>query len=195
MKIFSIILIIVLILFVVSQIWAQRQVSGIETYPYRVVKTYDGFEVRTYERANFIYVTMDARSYSESSSKGFRMLAGYIFGGNDRQQRIAMTSPVVMEMDSDVTMKFLVPAQYKMEELPKPANAEVRFATEQERTVAAITFGGFANDEKILAQKDELFKRLAAVGIQHTGQWSFLGYDPPFKLFGRKNEVVVEVLP
>ena len=49
MKIFSIILIIVLILFVVSQIWAQRQVSGIETYPYRVVKTYDGFEVRTYE--------------------------------------------------------------------------------------------------------------------------------------------------
>ncbi|HQW41273.1 MAG: heme-binding protein [Flavobacteriales bacterium] len=195
MKIFSIILIIVLILFVVSQIWAQRQVSGIETYPYRVVKTYDGFEVRTYERANFIYVTMDARSYSESSSKGFRMLAGYIFGGNDRQQKIAMTSPVVMEMDSDVTMKFLVPAQYKMDELPKPENAEVRFATEQERTVAAITFGGFANDEKILAQKDELFKRLAAVGIQHTGQWSFLGYDPPFKLFGRKNEVVVEVLP
>jgi roadblock/LC7 domain-containing protein len=195
MKIFSIILIIVLILFVVSQIWAQRQVSGIETYPYRVVKTYDGFEVRTYERANFIYVTMDARSYSESSSKGFRMLAGYIFGGNDRQQRIAMTSPVVMEMDSDVTMKFLVPAQYKMDELPKPENAEVRFTTEQERTVAAITFGGFANDEKILAQKDELFKRLAAVGIQHTGQWSFLGYDPPFKLFGRKNEVVVEVLP
>lgn len=195
MKIFSIILIIVLILFVVSQIWAQRQVSGIETYPYRVVKTYDGFEVRTYERANFIYVTMDARSYSESSSKGFRMLAGYIFGGNDRQQRIAMTSPVVMEMDSDVTMKFLVPAQYKMDELPKPENVEVRFATEQERTVVAITFGGFANDEKILAQKDELFKRLAAVGIQHTGQWSFLGYDPPFKLFGRKNEVVVEVLP
>jgi len=195
MKIFSIILIIVLILFVVSQIWAQRQVSGIETYPYRVVKTYDGFEVRTYERANFIYVTMDARSYSESSSKGFRMLAGYIFGGNDRQQKIAMTSPVVMEMDSDVTMKFLVPAQYKMDELPKPENVEVRFATEQERTVVAITFGGFANDEKILAQKDELFKRLAAVGIQHTGQWSFLGYDPPFKMFGRKNEVVVEVLP
>ncbi len=195
MKILSIILIIVLILFVISQIWAQRQVSGIETYPYRVDKTYDGFEVRTYERANFIYVTMDARSYAESSSKGFSMLAGYIFGGNDRQQKIAMTSPVVMEMDSDVTMKFLVPAQYTMDELPKPKNAEVRFATEQERTVAAITFGGFANDEKILAQKDELFKLLAAAGIQHTGQWSFLGYDPPFKLIGRKNEVVVEVLP
>ena len=195
MKIVYIVLIVLLVLFVVSQVWTQRQVSGIETYPYRVVKSYDGFEVRTYERANFIYVTMDARTYAEGSSRGFRTLAGYIFGGNDRQQKIAMTSPVVMEMDSDVTMKFLVPAQYSMDQLPKPSNAEVRFATEKERTVAAITFGGFANDEKIVKYKDELFQRLAAAGIQHTGQWSFLGYDPPFKLLGRKNEVVVEVLP
>ena len=195
MKILYIVLIVLAVLFVASQIWAQSQVSGIETYPYRVVKTYDGFEVRTYERANFVYVTMDARTYAESSSKGFRMLAGYIFGGNDRQQKIAMTSPVVMELDSNVTMKFLVPAQYTMDELPKPTNAEVRFATEKERTVAAITFGGFANDEKILEHKNELFQHLAAAGIQHTGQWSFLGYDPPFKLIGRRNEVVVEVLP
>ena len=193
MKILSIILIIVLILFVVSQIWAQSQVSDIETYPYRVDKAYDGFEVRTYERANFIYVTMDAKTYAEGSSRGFRTLAGYIFGGNERQQKIAMTSPVVMDMDNEVTMKFLVPAQYKLDELPKPESAEVRFATEKERTVAAITFGGFANDEKILEHKDELFQYLAAFGIEHTGQWSFLGYDPPFKLIGRKNEVVVEL--
>ncbi|MEO8732864.1 MAG: heme-binding protein [Flavobacteriales bacterium] len=195
MKILYIVLIAVLVLFVVSQLWAQSQVKGIETYPYTVDKTYDGFEVRTYERANFIYVTMDARTYSENSSKGFRTLAGYIFGGNDRQQKIAMTSPVVMDMDSDVTMKFLVPAQYTMDQLPKPTNASVRFVTEKERTMAAITFGGFANDEKIKKYKDELFQHLATVGIRHSDQWSFLGYDPPFKLLGRKNEVVVEVMP
>lgn len=191
MKILYLVLIAVLVLFAASQLWAQTQVKGIETYPYRVIKTCEGFEVRTYERANFIYVTMDERTYAEGSSKGFRTLAGYIFGGNDREQKIAMTSPVVMEMDSNMTMKFLVPAQYTMDDLPKPTNAEVRFTTEQERTMAAITFGGFANDEKILEQKNALFQRLAAEGIQHTGQWSFLGYDPPFKLFGRKNEVVV----
>ena len=194
MKILYIVLIAVLVLFVVSQLWAQSQVKGIETYPYTVDGTYDGFEVRTYAKANFIYVTMDAKTYAEGSSKGFRTLAGYIFGGNDRQQKIAMTSPVVMNMDSDVTMKFLVPAEYSMDQLPKPDNAEVRFATEKERTMAAITFGGFANDETIKQHKDELFKLLDAAGIQHTGQWSFLGYDPPFKLLGRKNEVVVEVL-
>ena len=194
MKILYIVLTIVLVLFVVSQLWAQTQVKGIETYPYRVDKTYDGFEVRTYAQANFIYVTMDARTYAEGSNKGFRMLAGYIFGGNARDQKIAMTSPVVMDMDSEMTMKFLVPAQYSMEELPTPNNAQVRFATEKERTMAAITFGGFANDEKIAKYKDELFQRLDAEGIQHTGQWSFLGYDPPFKLLGRKNEVVVELM-
>ena len=194
MKILYIVLIVLLVLFVVSQLWTQSQVKGIETYPYCVDKTYDGFEVRTYDRANFIYVTMDAHTYAEGSNRGFRVLAGYIFGGNDREQKIAMTSPVVMEMDSEVTMKFLVPAQYSMDELPTPKNAEVRFATENERTVAAITFGGFANDEKILKYKNELFEHLAAEGIEHTGQWSFLGYNPPFKLFDRKNEVVVELM-
>ncbi|MFZ1657852.1 MAG: heme-binding protein, partial [Flavobacteriales bacterium] len=138
MKIVYIALIVLLVLFVASQLWAQSQVKGIETYPYRVDKTYAGFEVRTYVKANFIYVTMDAKTYAEGSSKGFRTLAGYIFGGNDREQQIAMTSPVVMNMDSDVTMKFLVPAQYSLDELPKPSNGEVRFATENERTVAAI---------------------------------------------------------
>lgn len=194
MKILYFVLVVLLVLFVVSQLWAQSQVKGIETYPYTVDKTYDGFEVRTYAKANFIYVTMDAKTYAKGSSKGFRTLAGYIFGGNDRQQKIAMTSPVVMNMDSDVTMKFLVPAEYSMDQLPKPDNAEVRFATEKERTMAAITFGGFANDGTIKQHKDELFQLLDAAGIQHTGQWSFLGYDPPFKLVGRKNEVVVEVL-
>jgi len=193
MKIVYIVLAVVIILFAISQVWAQSQMKGIEQYPYRVDKTYEGFEVRSYERANFIYVTMDASTYEASSSKGFKMLAGYIFGGNERSEKFAMTSPVVLEMDSAVTMKFLVPAEYVMQEMPKPKNAEVRFATEVERTMAAISFGGFANDEKILQHKNELFKRLAEEGIAHTGQWSFLGYDPPFKLFGRRNEVVVEL--
>ena len=193
MKIVYIVLAILLVLFAISQLWAQSQVKGIEVYPYRVDKAYDGIEVRRYERANFIYVTMDAKTYAESSSEGFRMLAGYIFGGNAREQKFAMTSPVVMEMDSNVTMKFLVPAQYTLDELPTPTNAQVRFTTESERTVGAIRFGGSANDEELQQHKRELFQRLTEEGISHSGQWSFLGYDPPFKLFGRRNEVVVDV--
>ncbi len=193
MKVVVIILVVVLVAFIASQLWANSQVSDIEDYPYTVINTYDDFEVRQYEQANFIYATMDAKSYKESSSQGFNILAGYIFGGNESGQKIAMTSPVVMDMDEEITMKFLVPAQYDMEEMPKPDNVEVKFATEKERKMAAITFSGFANDDQIASQRVKLFEALAQEGIEHTGDWSFMGYDPPFKLIGRKNEVVVRL--
>lgn len=195
MKTLSIVLLVLLVLFVISQLWAQSQVSGIEMYPYKVTKKYDDFEIRQYAKANFIYATMDAKTYEESSSKGFSILAGYIFGGNSGQQKIAMTSPVVMDMDEQITMKFLVPAQYDLDNMPKPDNIEVKFKTEEERKMAAITFEGFANDEKIAAYRDKLIQALAIEEIDHTGDWSFMGYDPPFKLFGRKNEVVIELGP
>ena len=192
-KVMYIVLVVILVLFVISQIWAWGQVKDIEMYPYTVIEEYEDFELRKYDQANFIYATMDAQTYKASSGKGFNTLAGYIFGGNERQQKIAMTSPVEMEMGDQVTMKFLVPAEYDLKDMPKPNNAEVQFLTEQERTMAAITFGGFANDEKIVEYKNRLFQALAAQGIEHTGQWSFMGYDPPFKLLGRRNEIVVEL--
>ena len=46
MKIVYIVLAILLVLFAISQLWAQSQVKGIEVYPYRVDKAYDGIEVR-----------------------------------------------------------------------------------------------------------------------------------------------------
>ena len=194
MKTFTLILIALVVLFALSQLWAYGQVRDIEMYPYRVLNSYPDFEVREYEAANFIYVTMDADSYQASSGRGFRTLAGYIFGGNATGQKIAMTSPVEIEMDSLVTMKFMLPAEHDPADLPRPDNAEVRFKTEAERTMAAITFGGFATDERILAHKEQLFAALDREGIAHTGQWSFLGYDPPYRLVGRRNEVVVELV-
>ena len=77
-----------------------------------------------------------------ASNKGFRLIAGYIFGGNDRNQKIAMTTPVTMEMASSVTMKFLIPSKYTLDELPKPDSPNVKFKHESEKVVAAIRFGG-----------------------------------------------------
>jgi len=193
MKWILIIISIIALLFVASQVWAQSQVSDIETYPYSVEKEYERFEIRLYEQANFIYATMDASTYEETSGQGFKTLAGYIFGGNQNQQSIAMTSPVEIEMKEQMTMKFMVPAEYDIEKMPKPNSAEVHFMTEKERRMAAITFNGWADDERIETYKETLQELLAKEGIEHTGDFSFLGYDPPFKLVGRKNEVVVEL--
>ncbi|MBK9514948.1 MAG: heme-binding protein [Flavobacteriales bacterium] len=195
MKTLLIVAIALAVILAASQLWAHGQVRQTETLPYQVVKAYPDFEVRRYATANFITVTMAGDTYRANSGQGFRTLAGYIFGGNATGQKIAMTSPVEMEMDSTVTMKFMLPAAHDPKDLPAPNDAAVRFSTERERTLAAITFSGFANDERIVEYKDLLFAALQREGIAHTGQWSLLGYDPPYRLIGRRNEVVVEVLP
>lgn len=144
MKTFIVIAIVLVVLFLISQLWAHGQVKDIEMYPYKVIETIGEVEIREYEKANFIYTTMDADTYEKASSKGFGILAGYIFGGNDAKKSIAMTSPVEMEMKENMTMKFIVPAEYDISELPRPDNMEVKFITEEERKLAAIGFGGFA---------------------------------------------------
>ena len=55
------------------------------------------------------------------------MLAGYIFGGNETNQKIAMTSPVSMSMNDSTEMKFMIPSNYELEDLPKPNNENIKF--------------------------------------------------------------------
>lgn len=187
------ILITVVVLFAASQIWAKSLTNNIEMYEYEVVKSFDNFEIRKYAPANFSYVTIDAKTYDASSSKGFRQLAGYIFGGNEGGQEIAMTSPVEMEMDEKMTMKFMVPSKYALDDLPAPNNKNVKFKHEPERIIAAIQFSGYANDAKIEFYKTALNKLLYVHGLRHNGEYSFLGYNSPFDFFNRRNEVIVEL--
>ena len=179
--------------FAFGQAWVSKSTKDIEMYSYDVLKAFDAFEIRSYESANFAYVTMPEQSYKESSSQGFRMLAGYIFGGNETGESIAMTSPVTMSLTDSVTMMFMVPSQYDMEDLPAPNDAEVKFKSEPGKTMAAIRFSGWANDEKIESYTQELKTLLEKEGIEHLNNFSYLGYNPPYELTNRRNEIVVEV--
>ena len=58
--------------------------------------------------------------------------------------------------------------------------------------MAAITFGGWASDEKIEKYKQQLKAALTAAGITYTNRFYFLGYNPPFEIINRKNEIIVE---
>lgn len=193
MKWFIIITAALLLLFILSQLYTMNASKDIESYKYTVLKTFDGFEVRHYEAANFSSVTIPNEGYESSSSKGFRSLGGYIFGGNESGEKIAMTSPVTMDMDDSMTMMFMIPSEYDMEDLPAPSDKSVTFKTVPERTMAAIRFGGWANDEKIEQYKAKLAEALKAEGISHTNQFQFFGYNPPYELINQRNEVLVEL--
>jgi hypothetical protein len=59
--------------------------------------------------------------------------------------------------------------------------------------MAAISFSGWANDEKIDAYKQKLKSALDTEKIEYTNRFYFLGYNPPYEVFNRKNEIIVEL--
>lgn len=186
---------IILILLVVASVLYYFFFRKYETYPYEVVKKYPDFEIRKYEAALFTSVDLNSVDYQSTSSRGFRILAGYIFGGNETNEKIAMTTPVLMNMGEEGTkMQFLVPAKYSKESLPKPNNANILFEQQPPRTVAVIRFGGWSNDEKIEKYRQKLEAALKKEGLSHKGGFTYMGYNAPFDFIGRRNEVMVELL-
>ena len=104
-----------------------------------------------------------------------------------------MTSPVTMTLEDSMTMKFMVPKNLKKEMLPKPNQSLIKFEEEPAKTVAAISFSGWANDLKIEKYKQKLKSALDSEGIAHTDKFYFFGYNAPYEVFNRKNEVIVEL--
>ncbi|ADR21243.1 hypothetical protein MATR_11280 [Marivirga tractuosa] len=193
MKIFLIISGVLLLAFVVVQLFAMNSQNDIETYPYKVEKKFKDFEIRSYEASLFTSVRLPSNNYKKMSSKGFSMLAGYIFGGNESNEKIAMTSPVSMSLEDSMTMMFLVPKKYNKEDLPNPNESNIEFKEEPEKKMAAISFGGWADDEKIQKYKEKLIAALEEEGIIYTNRFYFFGYNAPYEVFNRKNEIVIEL--
>ena len=193
MKIITIALVSILLVFTFIQLYFLHLQRNIETYPYVVKKKYKQFEIRSYETTLFTSVRLSTKGYKNSSSKGFSILAGYIFGNNERKEKIAMTSPVSMSLEDSTTMMFMVPKKLKKDMLPKPNQTGIEFKQEPAKTLAAIRFSGWANDTKIEKYKQHLKAALDAEGIKYTNQFYFFGYNAPFEILNRKNEIIVEL--
>ncbi|MBN8707471.1 MAG: heme-binding protein [Bacteroidetes bacterium] len=192
MKIFLITLLTLSGLGVLFQIYTAMATGKTETQAYKVIRVETLFEIRYYPAAILAKITSTTKSYRDLGYSGFGKLAKYIFGGNSGSQQIAMTSPVHMDIgDSLSTMAFVMPSKYSVADLPKPDNAEVVIETTDAEYVAVIRFGGFADTESINEQKVILENALKEKGLTYYGNFRFLGYNPPFQLFGRRNEVIV----
>jgi SOUL heme-binding protein len=194
MKIFLIVTIVIVVILVIFQTYITMATGKSETQSYKVIRTNDQFEIRYYPAAIMAKISSTSKSYRDLGYSGFGKLAKYIFGGNSDKKQIAMTSPVHMDIgDSMSTMAFVMPAEYTQDELPKPDNAEIDIQTTEAEYVAVITFGGFASTDRINKHKTLLQQHLKEKGIAYFGNFRFLGYNPPFQLFGRRNEVIVSV--
>ena len=108
--------------------------NSIEEPKFELLAQFDDIEIRRY--APTIQAVTAMPGYS---SGGFRRLAGYIFGGNDKEQSIAMTAPVQETMTgSDGEMAFTLPSEYALDDLPSPDSDTVELRPVPERLAAGL---------------------------------------------------------
>jgi hypothetical protein len=147
---------------------------AIEMPKYEILKKERKFEIRQYMG----YITAEVEiegDYDSALQKGFRILAGYIFGSNKTKTHIKMTAPVTEEviegekipMTAPVTLatvvegkkyriSFSMPSKYKLNDLPEPVSQEISFREVVPHKAVAMEFSGYLNQRQANKRAAEL---------------------------------------
>jgi len=183
---------------------------AVEEPAFKPVLREGAFELRDYPALVVAEVTVTG-DQKEAASKGFRLLAGYIFGGNKRRQSIAMTAPVAQQAASQKiamtapvaqtqttagtwTVRFTMPSAYTLQTLPVPDDARVNLRNIEPARCAVLRFSGLAQPDDVEARSKELLALVNSHRLRAIGSVSLAQYNPPWTLwFLRRNEVMVEV--
>ncbi|WP_373474717.1 heme-binding protein [Sphingorhabdus sp.] len=168
------------------------------------------FEVRDYPALVVAEVSVTG-DRKDAASKGFRLLAGYIFGGNTASQKIAMTAPVTQAAaggekiamtapvlqsggDGNWVIRFIMPRGSTLETLPQPNDPKVHLNAVAPARMAVVRFSGLAQQDTIAAKTDELRGFVKAQNLSAIGSPSLAQYDPPWTLwFLRRNELMIPI--
>ncbi len=168
------------------------------------------FEVRDYPPLLVAEVTVSGEQ-KEAGNKGFRLLAGYIFGGNKRRQSIAMTAPVAQQptsekiaMTAPVTqmqnagrwrVRFTMPSGYTLNTLPEPNDPKIHLRQLPPERFAVLRFSGLARPDAVDAKSAELIAATKSHDLRAIGSVMLAQYNPPWTLwFMRRNEVWIPVV-
>jgi hypothetical protein len=167
--------------------------SKVESPKYTVIKKYEDFELRQYESMVVAQTVMKKKSEVSSSEEGLEAVTGYIDGKNSENKKIAMTTPVIMEMGEKNKIALVMPKEHAIESLPKPNSNIVEIVNVLPKKYAVLTFPGYTDDKKIERYSDKLLKAVRKEGLHPVGNVHFMGYSDPWQVIGRKNEVAIEV--
>ena len=190
-----------------------KRTPNLETPKYEVLKsTQGGYEVRRYEKFSVCSVTMNeikpSGSDKESASKvlsnpqlsgatSFGALAGYLFGKNEEEVAMKMTTPVFSEgEEANKKMSFVLPSDYWQEDgtAPKPlSDSAVKVSSVEGCDRAVLAFSGFGRKSDVDNRSNKLREILASdkewVAVEDApvilAQYND-PFTPPWK---RRNEV------
>jgi hypothetical protein len=178
---------------------------------YQVVRELAGVEVRQYAAYTVAEVVV-AGPADVAGNQAFPILAGYIFGKNKGERKMAMTAPVTqspnvaqaaapikMEMTAPVTqtatssgflVQFVLPKDITLATAPEPLDARIQLREVSPKQVAVIRFSGFWSDANYNEHLAKLQAALRAADLAWTGEPVYSRYDAPFTpWFLRRNEI------
>jgi hypothetical protein len=183
-------------------------VSDVEQAKYEVLESYGDFEVRDYAPMIVAEVEVSGER-KEAINQGFRIIADYIFGNNAPSQKVAMTAPVIQQSAEKIAMtapviqqgvgnqwkvRFVMPANYTMDTLPKPNNDAVKLEKVPGKRFAIIRFSGMAGEESLKEKTNALNAFITQKDLKAISQPTYAFFNPPWTLpFLRRNEVMVEI--
>jgi len=176
---------------------------------FTVLEKKDGYEIREYAPYIEARVTVSG-TYREAMSSGFRILAGYIFGGNTTKQSIAMTTPVTERKSESIAMTapvsetviensnrvvaFVMPEGYTLATLPTPNDKRIEIVEVPAHTSAVLRYSGYNNTEKVAEMKARLLEYLKRDNVVVVGVPRGAGYNPPSTPpFMMRNEILVDI--
>lgn len=188
-----------------APLMAPLKANAIEEPAYQVVRQLGEVEVRQY--APYVVAeVLVAGPADDAGSQAFPILAGYIFGKNQGERKLAMTAPVTqaaapvkLAMTAPVTqaaaeggqvVQFVLPREVTLATAPVPTDARVTVREVPGRQVAVIRYSGFWSQANYTEHLDKLTTRLRDAGIAWTGEPVLSRYDPPITpWFLRRNEI------
>ena len=137
-----------------------------------------------------------ARAQHTHATQGFQRLFSYIQGANADGVAIPMTAPVTVAVTpgpgptcgTDFTVSFFVPPGAAP---PAPTSPALFVRAERSADVYVATFGGWADEKEVIKHAAALAATLAAAGVHvaAAGGFTTAGYDSPFRLLERHNEI------
>ena len=176
-----------------------------------------GVELRQYEPYLIAETEVASGPMRESTGKGFRTVAAYLFGKNKARgsgsekmsmtapvrsssggEKMSMTAPVRSSGGDKTKISFVMPSKYSMRTAPRPIDRAVRLRQVKPHFMAARTFSGPPPGEaRVQREREKVLQALGDRSLRPEGdaETLVLGYHDPFMTpnFLRRNEVGIFV--
>ena len=184
------------VLIVLLSLQIFNEIMAIETPEYNLLEKEGKFELRVYN--SFVVArTRVQNDYREATVAGFRKVANYIFGGNERQLSIAMTAPVISNVPNEegvYNIVFVMPREHALSSLPAPNDNQVKLEEHNLGRTAVVRFGGWATKSRADYYKKELIEFLRKKEYVVKNEFFVAQYNSPWALPPfRKNEIIVSI--